>query len=153
MAGSEATDLATLTLRARLALFGQLAAPARDWLAAPPLALPGHPPALPAETPVHPPAGDPPPPRLWRLYGRRAADPAAPFLLRAVLAERPAEALVETAFQAILGRAPDPADRAAYARALDSGALPPGVLLRDIAASAEAAAREESLRLVAAPAP
>jgi len=141
-----AADLAALALAARLALARRLASPARDWLAAPALALPGHPPELAAGAVP----GDAPAPRAWRLYGRRVLDPAAPFLLRAVLPATPPEALVEAAFRAMLGRAPDPADRAAYARALHSGALQAGVLLRDIAASAEAAARGEALRLVAA---
>jgi hypothetical protein len=143
-------DVAAAMLAARLALGCQLAGPARDWLEAPALALTGRPANLPADTPEHP-GADMPPPREWRLYGRRGLDPAAAFRLRAVLPDRPAEALVDAAFRAMLGRAPDPADHAAYARALDSGALNAGVLLRDIASSPEARAREETLRLVAAP--
>lgn len=154
MPGPAPSD-AELALALRLALPRLLAAPARAWLEAPPLDLPARPPRLPPDTPPTR-AGTPlpPRPREWRLYSRRSLDPRAPFLLRAVLREaRPWEALVEAAFQALLNRRPDPAGRAAYSRALATGALDAGVLLHDIARSAEALSREEEVRLVAAPEP
>ncbi|MBO1076107.1 hypothetical protein [Roseomonas marmotae] len=152
--GAGEPSFAALALRLRAELQGILSPLARQWLEAPPLESPGRPSRLPGDTPeeVQRPEGRGP--REWRIYGRRRQDPQAPFLLRAVLPEaRPFAGLVDGAFRTLLHRPPDPALRAAYGAELDSGRLSVGLLLREIAASAEARSREEQIRLVCAPIP
>jgi hypothetical protein len=149
-----ASSFAELGLRARIALFRALAAPARGWIDAPPLALPGRPPRLPATSPARDERWEGRGPREWRVYTRRRQDPRAPFLLRAVLPDAPPyDRLIDGAFQVFLNRLPDPAGRADYTDALDRGALEAGVVLRAIAQSPEARTREEEVRLLCAPVP
>jgi hypothetical protein len=149
-----APSFAALGLRARLDLLRALAAPARAWIDAPPLDMPGRPPRLPAATPDRDIPWDGRGPREWRVYSRRQQDPRAPFLLRAVLPDaRPYDRLIDGAFQVFLNRLPDPAGRADYTDALDRGALQAGVVLRAIASSPEARTRQEEVRLVCAAVP
>lgn len=147
-------SFAELGLRLRIDLLRSLAAPARAWINAPPLEMPGRPPRLPATTPERDTAWEGRGPREWRVYTRRQQDPRMPFLLRAVLPDsRPYDQLIDGAFQVFLNRLPDPAGRADYTDALDRGALDAGVVLRAIANSPEARTRQEEVRLLSAPVP
>lgn len=147
-------SFAELGLRLRIDLLRTLAAPARAWINAPPLEMPGRPPRLPATTPERDTPWEGRGPREWRIYTRRQQDPRMPFLLRAVLPDsRPYDRLIDGAFQVFLNRLPDPAGRADYTDALDRGALDAGVVLRAIANSPEARTRQEEVRLLSAPVP
>jgi hypothetical protein len=147
-------SFAGLGLHLRAELHRLLAPAARDWLAAPPLDMPGRPPRLPGHTPEATLPWNGRGPREWRIYSRRSHDPAAPFLLRAVLPDaKPYDRLVNGAYQALLNQRPDPAGRAAYSQALESGALGAEVLLRGIMGSAEGMAGEEQIRLLCAATP
>ncbi|EHL99593.1 hypothetical protein HMPREF9946_03052 [Acetobacteraceae bacterium AT-5844] len=153
------TDLSTLSfaelgLRARIALMRTMTPAAARWIAEAPLTLPGRPPRLPAADMSHTLPWEGRGPREWRVYTRRQVDPRMPFLLRAVVPDaRPYEQVVDAAFQTFLNRLPDPGSRADYARSIERGALSVEVVLRAIAASAEAQAREEEVRLVCAAIP
>jgi hypothetical protein len=145
------SSFAELGLQLRAAVLRALSPAARLWLEAPPLDLPGRPLRLPGTLPDASAPVEGNGPREWRIYSRRGQDARAPFLLRAVLPDaKPYERLVEGAFRTLLNRAPDPAGRDAYARALASGALDAGVLLRDIAGSPEGRTGEEQIRLICA---
>ena len=88
----------------------------------------------------------------WRLYVCRQ-EGSAPFLFDGVLIEaQPAAALVEGAFHLILGRASDPSGFAHYLAQIESGLTAEG-LLRQLAASPEAAERQERMLLVLAARP
>jgi hypothetical protein len=149
-----ALSFAELGLRLRVEVFRRLSPEAARWVAAAPLVMEGRPPRLPATDTSHEVPWQGRGPREWRIYTRRQADPRKPFSLRAVVPDAPPyDRAVDAAFQAFLNRLPDPAGRSDYARSIESGALSVGVVLRAVAASAEARARGEEVRLICAAIP
>jgi len=147
-------SFAELGLRLRVELFRLLSPVAASWVAAPPLVMEGRPPRLPAADTAHEVPWTGRGPREWRIYTRRQIDPRKPFSLRAVVPDAPPyDRAVDAAFLTFLNRLPDPAGRADYARSIERGALSVEVVLRAVAASAEARARGEEVRLVCAAIP
>lgn len=149
-----AMSFAELGLRLRVEVFRLLSPVAANWLAEPPLVMEGRPPRLPAADTTHEVPWEGRGPREWRIYTRRQIDPRKPFSLRAVVPDAPPyDSAVDAAFLAFLNRLPDPAGRSDYARSIESGALSVEVVLRAVAASAEARARGEEVRLICAAIP
>lgn len=132
--GLSGLGLSGLGLRLRLLLAADLTGVAQAWIDDPGLPPPAH------------------PARGWHIETQR--DTKGAFRLRAAIADTGSDdAFIRAAFQAVLGRPPDPAGLLYYRARLAEGPMARQRLLDSLTQSLEAAERHEVFRIRRDPGP